>query len=88
LDEIREQAAKKEVSYADFLDELPSESLGPPWRSVCPTSGRFEKIARGETKIVEKEIFPVTEHRRRPIQRDVLKLARKAAARVEKKSGL
>jgi len=57
LDEIREQAAKKEVSYADFLDELPSESLGPPWRSVCPTSGRFEKIARGETKIVEKEIF-------------------------------
>ena len=47
-----------------------------------------EKIERGITKIVEKETFPVKDHRRRPIQRDVWQAARKAAARVEKKRGL
>jgi hypothetical protein len=47
-----------------------------------------EKIERGITKIVEKETFPVKDHRRRPIQRDVWQGAQKAAARVEKKRGL
>ncbi len=47
-----------------------------------------EKITDGTTKIVEKETYPVTDHLRRPIQRDVWEMALKAAARVEKKYGL
>lgn len=47
-----------------------------------------EKIECGKTKIVEKEIFPVKDHLRRPIQRDVWEGALKAAAKVEKKYGL
>jgi hypothetical protein len=49
---------------------------------------RREKIERGQTKIVEKETFPVKDHLRRPIQRNVWEGALKAAARVEKKYGL
>jgi hypothetical protein len=47
-----------------------------------------QKIEQGTIKVVEKETFPVKDHLRRPIQRDVLKLAIKAAAKVEKKYGL
>ncbi len=47
-----------------------------------------EKIERGETRIVEKERFPIKNHLRRPIQRDVWEGALKAAAKVEKKYGL
>ena len=47
-----------------------------------------EKIERGETKIVEKETFPVKDHARRPIQRDVWEGALKSAARLKKKYGL
>lgn len=47
-----------------------------------------EKIERGENRIVEKETFPVNDHARRPIQRDIWEGALKAAARVEKKYGL
>jgi PIN domain-containing protein len=47
-----------------------------------------QKIERGKIKIVEKETFPVKDHERRPIQRDVWELALKAAAKVEKKYGL
>lgn len=47
-----------------------------------------EKIALGETEIVEKETFPVKNHARRPIQRDVWEGALRAAAKVEKKIGL
>jgi len=47
-----------------------------------------QKIERGQTKIVEKETFPVKDHARRPIQRDVWEMALKAAAKVEKKYGL
>ena len=46
------------------------------------------KVETGKTKIVEREIFPVKDHSRRPIQRDIWEGARKAAARVEKKRGL
>jgi hypothetical protein len=46
------------------------------------------KIERGKTKIVEKETFPVKDHSRRPIQRDIWEGALKAAAKVEKKYGL
>jgi hypothetical protein len=48
----------------------------------------LQKITRGQTKVVEKETFPVKDHLRRPIQRDVLQMAKKAAAKVEKKYGL
>jgi hypothetical protein len=47
-----------------------------------------EKIERGETKIVERETFPVKDHARRPIQRDVWEGALKSAAKVEKKYSL
>ncbi|WP_316184779.1 PIN domain-containing protein [Bradyrhizobium sp. SZCCHNRI1003] len=46
------------------------------------------RIEAGETKIVEKETFPVKDHSKRPIQRDVWEGALKAATRVEKKYGL
>jgi len=47
-----------------------------------------DKIERGETKIVERETFPIKDHARRPIQRDVWEGALKSAAKVEKKYGL
>ena len=47
-----------------------------------------QKIERGETRIVERETFPMKDHRRRPIQRDVWEVALKAASKVEKKYGL
>jgi hypothetical protein len=47
-----------------------------------------QKIERGQIKIVDKETFPVKDHLRRPIQRDVWQLALKAAAKVEKRFGL
>lgn len=47
-----------------------------------------QKIERGKIKIVEKETFPVKNHLRRPIQRDVWEGALKSAAKVEKKYGL
>ena len=45
-------------------------------------------IERGQTKLVDKETFPVRDHATRPIQRDVWKMAQRAAARVEKKYGI
>ena len=47
-----------------------------------------QKIERGKIKIVERETFPVKNHLRRPIQRDVWEGALKSAAKVEKKYGL
>jgi len=47
-----------------------------------------EKIHEGITKIVEKETFPIIDHRTRPIQRDIWEGALKAAAEVEKRFGL
>ena len=47
-----------------------------------------QSIQRGKTKIVEKETFPVKNHLRRPIQRDIWEGALKAAAAVEKEYGL
>ena len=47
-----------------------------------------ERMEHGETKIVEKETFPIKDHARRPIQRDVWEGALKSAAKVEKKYGL
>lgn len=50
--------------------------------------GRKEKIERGEIKIVEKETFPIENHEKRPIQRDIWEGALAAAAKVEKQYGL
>jgi hypothetical protein len=46
-----------------------------------------QKIESGKTKIVEKETFPVRDHTRRPIQRDIWEGALKAAAKVERRFG-
>src|SRR6266404_8121788 len=55
---------------------------------VQSTPSHPRKIERGETKIVEKETFPIKDHLHRPIQRDVWEGALNAAAKVEKKYGL
>ena len=49
---------------------------------------RLQLIENGALKIVDKEIFPIDAHTRRPIQRDIWKGALKAARRVEKKYGV
>lgn len=47
-----------------------------------------ERIERGEVRIVEKETFPVKDHSKRPVQRDVWEGALKSAKRTEEKYGL
>jgi hypothetical protein len=49
---------------------------------------RRQQIQRGQIKLVEKETFPVKDHMRRPIQRDIWEGALRAAAAVEKEYGL
>jgi hypothetical protein len=49
---------------------------------------RRQQIKLGKIKIVEKEQFPVKNHLRRPIQRNIWEGALKSAAKVEKKYGL
>jgi hypothetical protein len=44
-------------------------------------------IERGKIKLVEKETFPVKNHLRRPIQRDIWEGALKSVAKVEKNTG-
>lgn len=46
------------------------------------------KVESGEIDIVEKETFPVTNHEKRPIQRDMWEGALASAARVEEEYGL
>ncbi|MGE3651427.1 MAG: hypothetical protein AB7G10_24065, partial [Reyranellaceae bacterium] len=45
-------------------------------------------VAKGRIKLVEKETFPVKDHAKRPIQRNIWEGALKSAIRVEKKHGL
>lgn len=47
-----------------------------------------EGVISGKTLIVEKKTFPIKDHVRQPIQRDIWEGALKAATRVEKKYGL
>jgi PIN domain-containing protein len=49
---------------------------------------RRYRIETGQTKLVDKEIFPIRDHTTRPIQKDVWEGALRAAARVEKKYGI
>lgn len=46
-----------------------------------------QRVESGKMKIVEKETFPIKNHMRRPVQRDVWEGALKAAQRVEKQYG-
>ena len=45
------------------------------------------KVALGEIQLVEKETFPVKDHSKRPIQRDIWEGALRSAKKVEKRSG-
>ena len=49
---------------------------------------RREMIEDGKIQIVEKETFPVKDHERRPIQRNIWEGALKSAAILERKYGL
>jgi hypothetical protein len=49
---------------------------------------RRQLIEQGKIKLVEKETFPIKDHTRRPIQRDIWEGALKAATKVEKRFGL
>jgi hypothetical protein len=49
---------------------------------------RRQKVECGKIRIVEQETFPVKNHLRRPIQRNVWEGALRAAAKVERKYGL
>jgi hypothetical protein len=69
---------------SEILDAL-EESLDKVWYNRHKV---FEaEVLSGQRKIVEKETFPVKDHRSRPVQRDVWEGARKAAKRVEQKYG-
>jgi PIN domain len=46
-----------------------------------------EKVEQGKVKIVEKETFPVKDHSKRPVQRDIWEGALRAAERMEQKYG-
>jgi hypothetical protein len=59
------------------------------WNQVWYNRHQYTKwqIETGKVQIVEKETWPIKDHERRPIQRDVWEMARKAARRVEKEYG-
>ncbi len=48
---------------------------------------REERIADGTIQLVDKETFPVNDHERRPIQKDIWAGALKSAAKLEKRHG-
>ena len=69
---------------SEILDAL-SELLDKIWYNRH--QNLKYRIETGQTAIVEKETFPVTDHERRPIQHDVWEGAKKAAKKVEKRYG-
>ena len=69
------------TEIADTIDELVTKV----WYNRHQV--RREQIERGKIKLVEKEKFPIKNHARRPIQRDIWEGALKSAAKVEKKYG-
>jgi hypothetical protein len=66
----------------DAIDEL----LNKVWYNRHQVSR--EKVELGEVEIVEKETFPITDHARRPIQRNIWEGALKSAAKVENNFGI
>lgn len=87
-EEFREQflvhqleAPRGESEIIEALDEL----LDKVWYN---RHKNLEcEINIGQKKIVEKETFPVVDHERRPVQRDVWEGAKQSAIRVEQKYG-
>lgn len=49
---------------------------------------RLEQIEAGIIEVVEKETFPVVDHERRPIQRDILEGAKQSANKIEDRYGV
>lgn len=70
------------TEIVDIIDELVTKV----WYNRHQV--RRQLIERGKIKLVERETFPVKDHTRRPIQRDIWEGALKTAAEVEKKYGL
>jgi hypothetical protein len=70
------------TEIVDAIDELITEV----WYNRHQV--RRDMVESGKTKLVEKETFPIKDHRTRPIQRDIWEGALKAAAKVEKRFGL
>lgn len=82
LEQESEQEPRRLSEIVAALEEL----LDKVWYNRHQNT-RY-RIERGETKIVEKETFPIRNHTKRPIQRDVWDMAQKAAKRVERKYGI
>jgi hypothetical protein len=82
---IEEEWVQEPRRLTEILDAL-NEFVTKIWYDRHQVTR--QKIERGEIKIVEKETFPVKDHRHRPIQRDIWEGALKAAAKVEKRFGL
>lgn len=76
------EESRRLTEIVDAIDELSTKV----WYNRHEVTR--EQVERGQTKIVEKEIFPLKDHLRRPIQRDVWEDALKSAAKVEKRLGL
>ncbi len=70
------------TEIVDTIDEL----VNKVWYNRHQV--RRQLIERGKIKLVDKETFPVKDHTRRPIQRDIWEGALKSAEKVEKKYGL
>jgi len=70
---------------AEILDAM-EELLDKIWYNRHQVL--LEKIDNGEIEVVEKETFPIVDHERRPIQRDILEGAMRSAKKVEKKYGI
>jgi predicted nucleic acid-binding protein len=70
------------TEIVDAIDELVTKV----WYSRHQVAR--EKVESGETKIVEKETFPVMDYSTCPIQRDIWEGALKSAAKVEKRFGV
>jgi PIN domain len=82
---IEQECAEEPRRLTEIVDVI-GELIDKVWYNRHQVTR--EKIEYGETKIVEKETFPVKDHARRPIQRDVWEGALKSASRVERKYGL
>lgn len=82
---IEQEWVEEPRRLTEILDSI-EELVSKVWYNRHQ-SLRYD-VERGKTKVVETEPFPVKNHSRRPIQRDIWEGALKAAARVEKKYGL
>jgi hypothetical protein len=82
---IEEEWIEQPRRLTEIVDAM-SELLDKLWYGRHQSL--VEAVESGKTKIVKEETFPVQDHQRRPIQRDIWEGARKAAKRVEKQYGV